>query len=125
MGLTAAASAQPIGSLSGGQFQRLLVAVALAGRPSVLLLDEPTAGVDEPGQSSLNDALQRLRSERELTTLLISHDLSVVYRVATSVLCLAHGRSFFGRPTAVLTPSRLEELYGAPIAYHVHDELRA
>jgi|CZKU01.1.fsa_nt_gi zinc transport system ATP-binding protein len=125
VGLTAAASAQPIGSLSGGQFQRLLVAVALAGRPSVLLLDEPTAGVDEPGQSSLNDALQRLRSERELTTLLISHDLSVVYRVATNVLCLSHGRSFFGRPTAVLTPSHLEELYGAPIGYHVHDELRA
>jgi zinc transport system ATP-binding protein len=58
---------KPIGVLSGGQFQRLLVAMALVGRPSVLLLDEPTAGVDEPGQERLNELVQRIQWEKGLT----------------------------------------------------------
>ncbi len=57
---------KPIGNLSGGQFQRLLVAVALVGAPTVLLLDEPTAGVDEPGQEHLNETLERLRERESL-----------------------------------------------------------
>jgi zinc transport system ATP-binding protein len=124
VGLKAESVGKPIGALSGGQFQRLLVATALIGRPTVLLLDEPTAGVDEPGQDTLNHTLERLRAERGLTILFISHDLSVVYQYATNVLCLSHGRTWFGAPRTVLTPERLEELYGAPVSYHVHDDLR-
>ena len=67
VGLTLALSRQSVGSLSGGQFQRLLIAFALMGDPDVLLLDEPTAGVDEPGQDRLNELIQRLQSERRLT----------------------------------------------------------
>lgn len=119
--LDAVITAKPIGTLSGGQFQRLLVAVALVGRPTVLLLDEPTAGIDEPGQESMNELVERLRREQGLTVLLISHDLSVVYRYASSVLCLSHGAVCLGPPKAVLTPAMLEKLYGTPIAYHVHD----
>ena len=111
---------KPIGTLSGGQFQRLLVAVALVGAPTVLLLDEPTAGVDEPGQEHLNETLERLRAERSLTVLLISHDLSVVYRYATNVLCLSRAATCFGAPRDVLTPSVLESMYGAPVRYHAH-----
>lgn len=111
---------QPIGVLSGGQFQRLLVAMALVGRPSVLLLDEPTAGVDEPGQEKLNELVARLQKEQGLTVLLISHDLSVVDRFATNVLCLTRARAWFGAPTQVLTPERLHELYGTPVEFHVH-----
>jgi zinc transport system ATP-binding protein len=124
VGLKPAAVAQPIGALSGGQFQRLLVAAALVGRPTVLLLDEPTAGVDEPGQDSLNHTIERLRDERGLTILFISHDLSVVYQYATNVLCLSHGHVCFGPPRTVLTPQLLQELYGAPIGYHVHHDAR-
>jgi zinc transport system ATP-binding protein len=113
---------RPLGALSGGQFQRLLVAMALVGRPTVLLLDEPTAGVDEPGQERLNQTIDRLRTELGLTVLLISHDLSVVYRYASRVLCLARTEVCIGPPKEVLTPARLEELYGAPVSYHVHDE---
>jgi len=112
----------PIGALSGGQFQRLLVATALVGRPTVLLLDEPTAGVDEPGQERLNQTIDRLRTELGLTVLLISHDLSVVYRYASRVLCLARSEVCIGPPKEVLTPAILQELYGAPVSYHVHDE---
>lgn len=121
VGLTAEAGGRPIGALSGGQFQRLLVAFALVGAPNVLLLDEPTAGVDEPGQERLNELIERLQQDRGLTVFLISHDLSVVYRHATSVLCLGRDRHWFGPPKDILTPDRLRELYGAPIAFHVHE----
>jgi zinc transport system ATP-binding protein len=121
VGLPWEAAAQPIGTLSGGQFQRLLVAFALVGEPNVLLLDEPTAGVDEPGQERLNELIHRLQQDRGLTVLLISHDLSVVYRYATTVLCLSRERHWFGPPKDILTPGRLHELYGMPVAFHVHE----
>jgi len=113
---------QPIGSMSGGQFQRLLVAFALIGKPDVLLLDEPAAGVDAPGQQALSEAIRRLQQDEGVTTFLISHDLSVVYRYASSVLCLARQRAFLGPPEAVLTPERLSEAYGTPIGFHFHDD---
>jgi zinc transport system ATP-binding protein len=122
VGLARDLSDKSIGALSGGQFQRLLVAVALVGRPDVLLLDEPTAGVDERGQETLNDLIDRLRQERGMTTLLISHDLSVVYRYASNVLCLSRGHACFGPPKTVLTPALLQEIYQAPLAFHVHDD---
>lgn len=113
---------QPIGSMSGGQFQRLLVAFALIGRPDVLLLDEPAAGVDAPGQQALTAAISRVQKEAGVTTLLISHDLSVVYRYASSVLCLAGEHTYLGSPEVVLTPERLSQAYGTPLGFHFHDE---
>jgi zinc transport system ATP-binding protein len=124
VGLKVECVGKPIGALSGGQFQRLLVAAALIGHPTALLLDEPTAGVDEPGQDTLNETTERLRKERGLTILFISHDLSVVYQHATNVLCLSRGHTCFGSPRSILTPELLAELYGAPVAYHVHNDLR-
>lgn len=114
------AARKPIGALSGGQFQRLLVALALVGRPNVLLLDEPTAGVDEPGQEKLNELVRHVQEESGLTVLLISHELSVVYRYATHVLCLSRERCWFGPPREVLTPGLLRALYGDSVEYHVH-----
>jgi ABC-type Mn2+/Zn2+ transport system ATPase subunit len=115
------AAAKSIGALSGGQFQRLLVAMALVGRPTVLLLDEPTAGVDEPGQEKLNELVQRVQKEHGLTVLLISHDLSIVHRHAENVLCLSRDRAWFGPPRKILTPEILNEVYGTSVGYHVHD----
>jgi len=111
---------QPIGALSGGQFQRLLVALALVGHPDVLLLDEFTAGVDAPGQEFLTELVRRLREEDGLTILSVSHDLSVVLRDATQVLCLSRTRATLGPPTKILTPELLRELYGTPVEFHVH-----
>jgi len=118
--LEAEIASQPIGILSGGQFQRLLLAFAFLGRPRVLLFDEPTAGVDEPGEEILYETIQRLKQKHGLTLLLISHELSLVYRYATKVLCLGRGRSWLGPPTEILTPRMLAELYGSPMRYHVH-----
>jgi len=109
-----------IGTLSGGQFQRLMLAVALLGRPSVLLFDEPTAGVDEPGQEQLYEMIHRVQRAHGLTLLLISHELSVVYRHADRVLCLSSDRPWFGPPAEALTPAAVEKLFGAPLGHHAH-----
>jgi zinc transport system ATP-binding protein len=69
----------------------------------------------------MNETIERLRREKGLTVLLISHDLSVVYRYASNVLCLARGTACFGVPKTTLTPTMLEQLYGTPVGYHVHD----
>jgi zinc transport system ATP-binding protein len=122
VGVSRDVAERPIGTLSGGQFQRLLVAFALIGDPDVLLLDEPTAGVDEAGQERLNELMRTLRRERGLTVLFISHEISVVFRYATEVLCLGRaGLACTGAPRTVLTPERLEQIYGTPLSYHVHD----
>lgn len=121
VGIAADVARRPIGVLSGGQFQRLLVAFALIGNPSVLLLDEPTAGVDEQGQEQLNELVSRLQRERGLTVLFISHELSVVYRYATRVMCLSRSTTCIGEPQSVLTPERLREMYGAHMDFHVHE----
>jgi zinc transport system ATP-binding protein len=120
VGLSREASDRRIGTLSGGEFQRLLVAFALLGDPTVLLLDEPTAGVDRPGEERLNEMLHRLQRDRGLTLLLISHELSVVHASATQVLCLGADRFCLG-PPAILTEDLLRDLYGPSVALHVHD----
>jgi len=121
--LTPDVAAQPIGTVSGGQFQRLLLAFALMGRPTVLLFDEPTAGVDEPGEGGLYAMIHRLQKAERLTLLLISHELALVYQHADTVLCLSasHRTAFIGAPEDVLTPERLREAYRAPLKFHVHD----
>ena len=118
--LPASVAGQPIGALSGGQFQRLLLGFALMGKPTALLFDEPTAGVDEPGQERLYEMIHRLQETEGLTLLLISHELSVVYRYAANVLCLSRESPCLGPPEEILTPERIEQLYGTPLKYHHH-----
>jgi len=120
VGMDAKAVGTPIGRMSGGEFQRLLIAFALLGRPNVLLLDEPAAGIDAPGHAQLNETIRTLAAGG-MTVLLVSHDLSVVYHYAGSVLCLGRRRACVGTPRTILTPEMLSEVYGAPIGFHVHD----
>ena len=112
-----------IGVLSGGQFQKMLISFALLGDPNVLLVDEPTASLDELAQEHIYELLEELRQKRNLTVLLVSHDLSVVYQHATKVLCLSGGRPCFGCPRDILTPDTLAAVYSAVPKYyqHVHD----
>ena len=121
VGIPLEVAQQPIGTMSGGQFQRLLIAFSLVGDPNVLLLDEPTAGVDEPGQEHLNQLVRRLQQNQGLTVLFISHELSVVYQNADQVLCLSRARTCFGPPRTILTPDLLRDIYGSEVSYHVHD----
>jgi zinc transport system ATP-binding protein len=120
VGLSRITADRLIGTYSGGQFQRLLIAFALLGDPNVLMLDEPTAGVDEPGQEQLNVLIHRVQRDQHLTVLFISHDFSAVYREADCVLCLGHEQVFLGPPRDILTPEVLEQAYGMPLRYHLH-----
>ncbi len=79
---------RPIGSLSGGQRQRTLIARALAPRPKILLLDEPTTGIDYAGRQHFVEFIAGLKKELDLTVVLVSHDLQAVTAIADRVACL-------------------------------------
>jgi zinc transport system ATP-binding protein len=79
---------EPVGQLSGGQLQRVLIARALAARPKVLLLDEPTTGIDQAGQQQFIDFVQRLKQDLNLTLVLVSHDLRAVTSISDRIACL-------------------------------------
>ena len=80
-----------IGTLSGGQLQRVLIARALVNHPELLLLDEPTNGVDVDSTQALYDLLQRLNQDQHLTILMITHDLSRAAHYLKQVFCLEEG----------------------------------
>ncbi len=110
----------PVGHLSGGQFQRALIAFALLGRPEVILLDEPTASIDKPGEIQIYELIHGLQDEYGMTVVLVSHDLSFVNRYANKVLCLNKIGVCFGSPEEALTPEVLDKLYGGPHKYYRH-----
>src|ERR1700722_5147033 len=122
VGLTRELLNTNIGHLSGGQFQKAMIAFALLGRPNVLLFDEPTASLDELTEERIYELLHSLQTEKNMTVILVSHDLSVVYRYANMVLCLSKEHTCMGPPKEVLTPAMLGALYGAPSKYHRHAE---
>jgi zinc transport system ATP-binding protein len=120
VGLTPDLMKAGIGVISGGQFQKVLIAYALLGEPNVLLFDEPTASLDEMEEERVYELLEHLQSKQKLTILLVSHDLSVVFRSASKVLCLSKGRPCIGPPREILTPERLEATYSMPHKYYQH-----
>jgi zinc transport system ATP-binding protein len=109
-----------MGILSGGQFQKVLIGMALLGQPNVILFDEPTASLDELTEERVYELLHRLKEDYGIAIVLVSHDLSVVYRYANMVLCIGKGKPCFGPPKEVLTPEALEALYSAPPKYYQH-----
>jgi len=124
VGLTPELLETSVGILSGGEFQKTLIAFALLGDPNVLLFDEPTASLDELAEEHIYELLGDLQRERHLTVLLVSHDLSVVYQFATKVLCLSKGKQCFGPPREILTPETLEAVYSAPLKFYEHHHER-
>ena len=106
---------RPYAEMSGGQRQRVLLARALASDPTVLALDEPTAGLDLEAEASLLALLRRLRAESGMTLLLVSHSLATVAEEATHVILLHAGRHREGPVDEVLVPEALSALYGVPV----------
>jgi len=121
IGLTRQILHTPVGHLSGGQFQRGLIGFSLIGSPNVLLMDEPTASVDEPGEEHIYELINRLQTEHNLASIMVSHDLSFVFRYATTVLCLNRQKVCFGSPMDALTPEVLAKLYGEAVGVYHHD----
>lgn len=107
----------PFSSLSGGQRQRALLARALMVHPDLLVLDEPTSGVDPPAARAILDLVHELAEEDSLAILLVSHQLALLREAATDVLWVADGTARRGPARELLDPARLEELFlggGAP-----------
>lgn len=109
-----------IGALSSGQLQRILIAWALVDNPNILLFDEPTSGIDIEGEETIYNLLNQIEKERDLTIILITHDLSVVYKFADSVLCLNKKAVCQGPPQEVLKLENLNRLYGGEIKIYKH-----
>ena len=109
-----------IGELSSGQFQRILVAWALVKNPNVLLFDEPTTGIDIGGEETIYTLLAKMKEERNLTILLVTHDLSVVYKFSNFVICLNKCPVCSGKPKEVLAPEILQKLYGQEVKFYEH-----
>jgi ABC-type Mn2+/Zn2+ transport system ATPase subunit len=95
--------------LSGGQQQRVLIARALMTRPDLLVLDEPTTGIDAGAAQDILNTLQQLNSERELTILMVSHDLMLVRRYVPEVIWLHQGKVLHGPVKELLSRERIEE----------------
>jgi zinc transport system ATP-binding protein len=104
-----------VGTLSSGQQQRVLIARALVCKPELLILDEPTGGVDPEAQAAFHALLQRLNGEQGVTLVLVSHDIGVVARDVTRLACLNGRVIFCGRPNDFFTDPRLSTLYGEAV----------
>jgi zinc/manganese transport system ATP-binding protein len=109
-----------IGRLSGGEQQRLLLAQALVGNPELLLLDEPLASLDLSNQVAISELIASLARDRDLTVLLIAHDINPLLPVVDRVLYVAHGGVAIGKPADVITGESLSRLYGSPVEV-LHD----
>ncbi len=96
--------------LSGGQKQRVLIARALAARPDVLALDEPTAGIDHEASEAVLQFIHQICGEEMIAILLVTHDFHAVRRYARHVLWLYDGRSLQGDARELLTPERMAEI---------------
>jgi ABC-type Mn2+/Zn2+ transport system ATPase subunit len=112
---------RPVASLSGGQLQRVLIAFSLLSKPELLLLDEPTAGVDTPGEQSFYDLIARIHPRHQLTVVLVSHDLSMVYRHASRVFALNGVICCEGTPEEVMNADSLKQAYGIHVTPYHHD----
>jgi len=104
--------ARQLTALSGGQFQRVLLARALLGRPEILLLDEPTQGLDQPGIAAFYELLDAVRREIGCAVLLVSHDLHVVMSASDRVICLNGHICCQGSPTVVSNAPEYRALFG-------------
>ncbi len=105
----------PVGELSGGEQQRLLIAQAIITNPRILLLDEPLANLDINHGQEIVSLLARLAKERQIAVLLASHDINPLLPVLDYVLYVAHGRGAIGRPETIVTSETLSKLYGATV----------
>jgi ABC-type Mn2+/Zn2+ transport system ATPase subunit len=113
---------KPMEKISGGEQQRVLLALALQPAPELLLLDEPAAGIDFQDQEKFYDLICRVNRERGTTIVLVSHDVSMVSKHAHHVLCIKDGLVHCqGTPQEINTPQTLQQIFGKDQSVFVHE----
>ncbi|MEM9444710.1 MAG: metal ABC transporter ATP-binding protein [Verrucomicrobiota bacterium] len=108
---------QLLGTLSGGQLQRVLIAAALLQRPQILVMDEPSASIDNRGSDELRTMLSQLHESDNLTLVFVSHDLHFVAGLAKQVACLNSSICGLGEPQEILSSHVLGKAYGEGIRF--------
>jgi zinc/manganese transport system ATP-binding protein len=106
---------RPIGELSGGEQQRLLIAQALAARPQLLLLDEPLESLDLPNQASVAGLVAKICRAENVAVVMVAHDINPILGYVDEVIYLAGGHAASGPPRDVITDRTLSRLYGTPV----------
>jgi zinc/manganese transport system ATP-binding protein len=106
---------RPIGELSGGEQQRLLIAQALVRRPELLILDEPLDSLDVTNQASVSALIRDVCRSQNVAVMLVAHDVNPILPYLDQVIYLAHGGALMGPPEQVITAETLTMLYGTPI----------
>lgn len=114
---------RPIGRLSGGEQQRVFIARALASDPQMLLLDEPTSGVDTGAQDAFYQLLGKLNKDLALTIVLVSHDIGVIPSHTDEIACLNQKLHLHGRCPEVLDSEALKKVYGCEVEMLVHGKI--
>ncbi len=113
---------RPIGELSGGEQQRLLIAQALVTRPRILLLDEPLESLDLHNQQIVSALIRRISQEQQVTVLMVAHDVNPILSYLDRVIYIGRGHTAIGAPQEVITSETLSRLYNAPIeVLHTRD----
>ncbi len=108
-----------ISDLSGGERQRVFIAQALVSNPEILILDEPSAGVDVATQSDFYSFLKKI-NEKGVTIIFVSHDINIIAKEAKKVLCLGGEKICYGTPQETLTEKNIEKLYGREVNFFLH-----
>ena len=106
---------RPIGQLSGGEQQRLLIAQALARAPRLLMLDEPLDSLDLPNQAAVAGLISRIARTENVAVMMVAHDVNPILPYLDRVIYLGHGGAVSGNPADVLTSGTLTRLYGTPV----------
>ena len=109
-----------IGQLSGGQSQRVFLAKAMVADPKLLLLDEPTSGVDTSSKAEFYQTLEQLNKETGITVILCSHDIGVITKIANRVLCINRSQFFCGENADFNASTEIHKVYNHPVEIMDH-----
>jgi len=111
-----------IGQLSGGQSQRVFLAKAMVADPKLLLLDEPTSGVDTTSKADFYKSLDQLNKEKGITVILCSHDIGVITKITNRVLCINKSQFFCGANADFNASAEINKMYDYPVEIFDHDD---
>ncbi|MDI6715505.1 MAG: metal ABC transporter ATP-binding protein [Actinomycetota bacterium] len=110
-----------VGDLSGGELQRVLLANALLSDPELLLLDEPTTGIDVVGEKGFLEIIKTLQDEQRMAIVLVSHDIHLVYRYATRIVCIHRKMMCQGPPHTIAENLDFVKLFGNYLTPYEHE----